>query len=165
LDFRPNDEALRWFVEEVLRPLECARLFAVGDAPPKWLVAAGQHDDRVAVTGYVDDDRPYLARSAALILPLKTAAGTRLKALVAMATGLPIVSTAVGMEGLEVEPGTHFLLAESPADWVASLKRLLGDVELRQRLARNGRTLVEERYDWSAVRADALSAYGAILRA
>ena len=165
LDFRPNDQALCWFIEEVLRPLECARLFAVGDGPPKWLVAAGQHDDRVVVTGYVDDDRPYLARSAALILPLKTAAGTRLKALVAMATGLPIVSTSVGMEGLEVEPGTHFLLAESPAEWVASLKRVLGDVELRQRLARNGRTLVEQRYDWSAIRADALSAYGAILHA
>jgi hypothetical protein len=45
------------------------------------------------------------------------------------------------------------------------LKRLLGDVELRQHLARNGRTLVEQRYDWSAIRADALSAYGAILHA
>jgi glycosyltransferase involved in cell wall biosynthesis len=48
---------------------------------------------------------------------------------------------------------------------VASLKRVLGDVELRQRLARNGRTLVEQRYDWSAIRADVLSVYGAILHA
>jgi glycosyltransferase involved in cell wall biosynthesis len=165
LDFRPNEEALRWFVQDVLQPLKCARLFAVGAAPPKWLVAAGQHNDRVAVTGYVDDERPYLARCAALVLPLKTAAGTRLKALVAMATGLPIVSTSVGMEGLDVEPGQHFLLAESPSEWVASLKRILDDVQLRQHLARNGRTLIERRYDWSALRADVLSAYGSILNA
>jgi glycosyltransferase involved in cell wall biosynthesis len=165
LDFRPNDEAVRWFVQDVLGRLECARLFAVGSSPPKWLVAAGQHDDRVAVTGYVDDERPYLARCAALVLPLRTAAGTRLKALVAMATGLPIVSTSVGMEGLDVEPGQHFLLAESPTEWVACLKRILGDVELRRRLARNGRALIEQRYQWSALRADVASAYGSILRA
>jgi polysaccharide biosynthesis protein PslH len=165
LDFRPNDEALRWFIRDVIGAVECARLFAVGAAPPKWLVAAGQHDDRVAVTGYVENERPYLARSAALILPLRTAAGTRLKALVAMASGLPIVSTSVGMEGLDVEPGQHFLLAESPSEWVASLKRLLGDAELRQRLAHNGRALIEQRYDWSALRADVASAYGSILHA
>jgi glycosyltransferase involved in cell wall biosynthesis len=165
LDFRANDEALRWFVRDVLGPLECARLFAVGAAPPNWLVAAGQHDDRIAVTGYVDDDRPYLARCTALVLPLRTAAGTRLKALIAMASGLPIVSTSVGMEGLDAEPGTHFLLAESPSEWVAALKRLLSDVELRQRLARNGRALIEQRYDWSALRADVVSAYGSILHA
>jgi glycosyltransferase involved in cell wall biosynthesis len=165
LDFRPNDEALGWFVHEVLGRLECARLFAVGAAPPKWLVAAGQHNDRIAVTGYVDDERPYLGRCAALVLPLRTAAGTRLKALIAMASGLPIVSTSVGMEGLDAEPGTHFLLAESPSEWVATLKRLLSDVELRQRLARNGRALIEQRYDWSALRADVVSAYGSILHA
>jgi glycosyltransferase involved in cell wall biosynthesis len=165
LDFRPNEEALRWFIRDVLGSLECARLFAVGAAPPKWLVAAGQHDDRVAVTGYVDDERPYLARCAALVLPLKTAAGSRLKALIAMACGLPIISTRVGMEGIDAEPGEHFLLAESPSEWVTSLKRLLSDVELRQRLARNGRALIEQRYDWSALRADVVSAYGSILHA
>src|SRR5712691_1090946 len=66
LDFRPNAEAMEWFAREVLPPLHQAmaqiRLFAIGGAPPPWLVRAGQHDDRVAVTGYVDDERRYLAR-------------------------------------------------------------------------------------------------------
>jgi polysaccharide biosynthesis protein PslH len=162
LDFRPNDEALRWFVGDVLGPVR-ARLFAVGAAPPKWLVAAGQHDDRVAVTGYVDDERSYLARCAALVLPLRTGGGSRLKALIAMASGLPIVSTRVGMEGLEAEPGLHFLVAESAAEWVACLTRVLADAELRQALARNGRALVERRYDWSAIRTEVRAAYGTVL--
>jgi glycosyltransferase involved in cell wall biosynthesis len=159
LDFRPNAEALAWFVETVLPQLAEVRLFAVGAAPPGWLVKAGQHDDRVAVTGYVADERSYLARCAALVLPLQVGGGSRLKALIAMASGLPIVSTRVGMEGLDVTPEVHFLAAESTAEWVGCLRRLLGDPDLRQRLASNGRTLVEQRYDWSAIRADVRAAY------
>ena len=118
LDFRPNAESAR----VVCRRRCCgrcstrvptARLFAVGANPPRWLVEAGQHDDRIAVTGYVADERPYLARCAALVLPLRTGGGTRLKALIAMASGLPIVSTRLGMEGLDAEPGEDYLVAES----------------------------------------------------
>jgi polysaccharide biosynthesis protein PslH len=159
LDFRPNAVAVHWFIERVLRALNGPRLFAVGADPPDWLIEAGQHDDRIAVTGYVADDRPYLARSTALILPMQTGGGSRLKALIALASGLPIVSTRVGMEGLDAEPDRHFLLAESPTEWIVSLRRLLSDSTLRQCLARNGRQLVEQRYDWSAVRADVSAAY------
>jgi len=163
LDFRPNAEALRWFVDDILTAVRAAvphaSLFAVGAAPPAWLVRVGQHDDRVAVTGYVDDERPYLARCAALILPLRTAGGSRLKALIALASGVPIVSTRVGMEGLEAEADIHYLAAESSAEWVIALERLLGDVPLRQRLANAGRMLVEQHYDWSAIRAEVRAAY------
>jgi glycosyltransferase involved in cell wall biosynthesis len=159
LDFRPNTEALAWFVPEVVQKLEAARLFAVGAAPPVWLVRAGQHDQRVAVTGYVADERPYFSRSAALVLPVRTAGGSRLKALVAMASGLPIVSTRLGMEGLEAEAGTHFLQAEAADEWIEALRRLLSDAALRMRLACSARELVEARYDWSALREPLHTAY------
>jgi glycosyltransferase involved in cell wall biosynthesis len=160
LDFRPNAEALAWFIPEVLRHLDSARLFAVGAQPPPWLVKVGQHDQRVAVTGYVADERSYFARCTALVLPLRTGAGSRLKALVAMASGLPIVSTRLGMEGLEAEPGRDYLLADSAADCVASLRRVLSDAALRHHLACNARALVEERYDWSVMRERMRAAYG-----
>jgi glycosyltransferase involved in cell wall biosynthesis len=136
-----------------------ARLFAVGAAPPAWLVRIGQHDDRLAVTGYVEDERPYLERCAALVLPMRTGAGSRLKALIAMASGLPIVSTRVGMEGLDAQPDVHYLAAESAAEWVSCLHRLLGDPVLRQRMARDGRLLVEQQYDWSVIRSEVRTAY------
>jgi glycosyltransferase involved in cell wall biosynthesis len=159
LDFRPNAVALAWFIREVLPRLGDARLFAVGDAPPGWLVSAGQHDTRVAVTGHVADERPYFARCSALVLPVQTGGGSRLKALVAMASGVPIVSTRLGMEGLEAEPDVHYLLADSADEWTASLRRLLDDVSLRQRLACHARALVEERYTWSAMRDRVREAY------
>jgi glycosyltransferase involved in cell wall biosynthesis len=159
LDFRPNAAALAWFLREVLPQVPDARLFAVGAAPPAWLVAAGQHDDRVAVTGYVVDERPYFARCAALVLPVQTGGGSRLKALVAMASGVPIVSTRLGMEGLEVEPGVHYVQADTPESWIASLRRLLEDAGLRQQLACNARALVEQRYTWAAMRSRVREAY------
>jgi glycosyltransferase involved in cell wall biosynthesis len=159
LDFRPNAEALDWFIRHVLGDLSDARLFAVGASPPQWLVKAGQHDDRIAVTGYVVDERPYLARCAAVVLPLRVGAGSRLKALIAMASGLPIVSTRVGMEGIDAEPDVHFLAAESADDWLTQLRRLFEDGALRERLVHEGRSLVEQRYDWSAMRPRLQAAY------
>jgi glycosyltransferase involved in cell wall biosynthesis len=159
LDFRPNATSLRWFVKDVLGHLPQARLFAVGGSPPRWLVEAGQHNSSIAVTGYVDDERPYLERCAALILPLRSGGGSRLKALIAMASGLPIVSTGIGMEGLEAEPDRHYLHADSPAEWIAALERLLSDAALRQRLATAARALVELRYTWSVIRADLRAAF------
>jgi glycosyltransferase involved in cell wall biosynthesis len=159
LDFRPNAAALAWFIREVLPRVPEARLFAVGAAPPAWLVDAGQHDDRIAVTGYVPDERPYFARCAALVLPVQTGGGSRLKALVAMASGVPIVSTRLGMEGLEAEPDVHYLQADAAEAWVGCLRRLLSDGALRQQLACNARALVEQRYTWGAMRSKVREAY------
>lgn len=159
LDFRPNAEAVRWFIECVLPSID-ARLFAVGAAPPSWLVRAGQQTDRIAVTGYVADERPYLRRCDALVLPMRYGGGSRLKALVALASGLPIVSTALGMEGIDAEPDVHFLQAHSTAEWVAALRRLSDEPELRTRLACAGRRLVQDHYDWTAIRPRVREVYG-----
>ncbi|HEX8969071.1 MAG TPA: glycosyltransferase, partial [Chloroflexota bacterium] len=95
-------------------------------------------------------------------LPVRTGGGSRLKALVAMASGLPIVSTRIGMEGLDVEPETHFLVADSEAEWLLAVRRVLFEPGLRQRLARNARILVEQRYDWTALEAEVLAAYACL---
>jgi polysaccharide biosynthesis protein PslH len=159
LDFRPNADAVRWFLDHVMSAMPNTRLFVVGAAPPKWLVQAGQRSDRVAVTGYVADDRPYVARASALVMPLRSGGGSRLKALIAMASGVPIVSTRVGMEGLEAEPGVHFLCADTASEWLTCLRRLRAEPGLAQSLAQQGRALVERCYDWSAMRARVREAY------
>lgn len=171
LDYRPNAEALRWFLDAVLprlhRMLPAARLFAVGHNPPGWLVRAGQRDDRIAVTGGVVDERPYLARAGALVLPVWFGGGSRLKALVAFASGLPVVSSPLGMAGLEVSPERDFLQVEEPdpGAWARALAALLTDLETRQRIAANARALVERHYDWSAIAPRLDAAYASLHRA
>ena len=108
-------------------------------------------DRSVRWSGYVDDVRPLVAGAWACVVPIRQGGGTRLKILEAMALGTPVVSTTKGAEGLDVTPGKNILIADKPADFASQVVRLMGDPDLRERLAVNGRRLVEERYDWRAI--------------
>jgi sugar transferase (PEP-CTERM/EpsH1 system associated) len=105
-------------------------------------------DERVILTGYLDDVRPTVAQSWACVVPLRVGGGTRLKILEAMALGTPAVSTSKGAEGLAVTHGEDILIADEPTEFADAVLHLLGDQALRAKLAANGRRLVEERYSW-----------------
>ena len=74
------------------------------------------------------------------------------------------LQSAFAEEGLDAADGTHYLRAESAADWVTRITQLLSDAALRLRLAHNARALVEHRYDWSAIRGDLRAAYARLNR-
>jgi len=104
------------------------------------------------VTGAVPDVRPYLAESGAVPIPLFDGVGTRLKALEAFAAGVPVVSTSKGIEGLGVEPGTHFLRAEDADEFVVALTRLWSEPATASTLVEQARSFVAERYSWDVAR-------------
>jgi glycosyltransferase involved in cell wall biosynthesis len=83
-----------------------------------------------------------------LIVPARAGSGMRVKILEAFARGLPVVSTTIGAEGIDVRHDEHLLIADSPADIAAAVARLLERPDEAARLARAGRALVETRYDW-----------------
>ena len=105
----------------------------------------------VHLSGYVDDIRPLVAASTVCVVPLRKGAGTRLKILEAMALGTPVVSTTKGAEGLDLVDGQHFLLADDRQAFAECVVRLLKEEGLRQRLTRNARLWVEQRYDWHVI--------------
>jgi glycosyltransferase involved in cell wall biosynthesis len=90
--------------------------------------------------------RPYLERATVLPIPLFSGGGTRYKALEAFAAGVPVVSTAKGIEGIDVRPGEHYLPAESAPEFAAAIQRLCERQELRAELRARARELVESRY-------------------
>ncbi|MBU3702651.1 MAG: glycosyltransferase [Acidimicrobiia bacterium] len=148
-DFWPNEDAARHLVDEILPLLPDARLCLVGRDPPPWLVARG--GARVTVTGPVPDVRPHLAAAAAMPIPLRAGAGTRLKALEAFATGLPVVSTAKGVEGLGVVDGIHYIRAESTDEFVAALDVVRSDTPVARRCIAEARALVEREFSSMAL--------------
>jgi glycosyltransferase involved in cell wall biosynthesis len=87
----------------------------------------------------------------AFVVPLRFGGGTRLKILEAMAYGVPVVTTSVGCEGLELEHERDVLVADHPRDFAGWIDRLLEDDELCARLGANGRRTVERHYDWKAI--------------
>lgn len=152
MSYYPNQHGVRRFVERVL-PLVAARvphahLRIVGANPPADVLAL--RSSRVEVTGRVADVRPYYAGAEACVVPLWIGGGTRVKALEAMAMGVPIVSTPLGCEGLNVRDGESVLLGDTDEALADALVRLLTDRTLRGTLAARASAVAAE-YDWRRV--------------
>lgn len=154
MDFRPNVDAIGWFHAHVWpairRHVPGVHLYLVGKAPHP-AVQRLAADPAITVTGYVPDILPYFGGADVYIVPLRVGGGTRLKVLEALATGLPMVSTRLGAEGIELVDGQHALLADTPEAFAEATVRLLTDAALRQRLGRQARACAEERYDWRSI--------------
>ena len=103
------------------------------------------------MTGRVASTEPYFARSRLMVVPLRFGGGSRLKILESFARGVPVLTTAIGGEGLALEHGRDAIVEDDPARFAGWIERLLGDDELCRSLAREGRRTAERRYDWSAI--------------
>jgi glycosyltransferase involved in cell wall biosynthesis len=150
MDYSANIDAAVWFVNNMwpqLRSQHPELTFAIVGRDPTHEVRA-LAGDRVNVTGTVPDVRPYYSGALAAVVPLRFGSGTRLKILEAMAAGIPVISTRLGAEGLDLEDGTHLLLADSEAEIIAAISRLATERELWLRLSRSGREVVSRLYDW-----------------
>lgn len=148
----PNVEGVLWFAAEVWPQVRArcpeARLTLIGKNPPPAVQAlADRPDGSIEVTGYLADPRPLLSQTAAFIVPLLSGGGMRVKILDAWAWGLPVVSTPIGAEGIEVADGTDILIAADPAAFADAVIALLDDPEARAALGAAGRRAVEARYD------------------
>lgn len=154
MNYHANIDAAVWLAREVwpaVRKQDAAlRLCLVGCDPAPEVRALGALEG-VVVTGTVEDLLPYYRRARVAVAPLRSGSGTRLKILEAMAAGVPVVSTTLGAEGLEVLAGRDLIVADSAAQMTQALLGLARDAEARQRLASAGRALVESQYDWSAL--------------
>jgi glycosyltransferase involved in cell wall biosynthesis len=152
LEYRPNSRGLLRFVEEAWEPLghEGYELHIAGAAAPP-AVRSLERLPGVRVLGYVADLDELLSRLAAAVVPLWDGPGIKLKTLTFLGAGLPVAATPVAVEGIAVEDGRHCLIAETPKMLVESIRRILADRALADRLAREGRRLVAERYTWEVI--------------
>jgi glycosyltransferase involved in cell wall biosynthesis len=150
----PNSEGVIWWLREGYDRLRALRpdvtYDVVGARPPLSLLSLAEQKPGVRVHGYVADARSFWSQSTALAVPLLSGGGVRVKILEAMAMGLPVVSTTVGCEGLDVQDGVHLLIADTPKAFATACARVLAEPELARTLAANARQLILERYDASA---------------
>jgi glycosyltransferase involved in cell wall biosynthesis len=151
LEYHPNIEAVRWFHAQIW-PRIRARAPGV-----KWiLVGCNEHavrpivagDDRIVLTGPVDDAVAAIAEAQLCVVPLLSGSGTRFKILEAWAAARAVVSTSLGAEGLDAKHEQHLLIADSPAAFAEAILRLLDDSALRRRLGEAGRELYLDRFTW-----------------
>lgn len=162
MDYHANIDAVISFAREVWPVLHLERpelIFTVVGRDPANEVRALASLPGVEITGTVDDVRPFYREAAAAIVPLRVGGGSRLKILEAMAAGVPIVSTTLGAEGLNVQNGENILIADSNQDFSAAVVGLVNNDEQREQLGKAGRELVALRYDWGKVGGELASMY------
>ncbi len=163
----PNVEGVLWFANEVfprvLAQVPEAQFVIVGKNPPQEVRALPLQNRNIQVTGYVPDPTPYLAETAVFIVPLRAAGGMRVKILDAWCWGVPVISTSVGAEGIDLQDGSHALIADTPEALAEAAVRVLQDPALGERLRENGRRWVEGQYNWRQVYARWGGVYGRLI--
>ena len=150
MNWDANIDGVKHFLDDVwplvLQEIPEARFIVVGKNPPDFLVDRGSRLAGVSFTGFVDDVRPYVQNAHVFVIPLRIGGGTRIKAFEAMAMGCPMVSTAIGIEGLDIVPDEHFLLRDSADEQAEGIVMLLRNELMRESLSRNARNCVEAHF-------------------
>jgi glycosyltransferase involved in cell wall biosynthesis len=158
MDVAMNQDGAHWFVNSVFpiiqRRIPDAQFWVVGREPPPGIRRLAKRSG-VRVTGTVEDVTEYFQRASVFVVPVRAGGGTKLKTLEAMSMGLPIVSTSVGAQGLDVEPGRHLHVADQPERFAGDVVELLEDRNKGLEMGREARRLVERRYNWTSI-------YGAV---
>lgn len=137
----PNRDAVHWFVTEILPRIRAripdAVLRVVGNKPPPDILAL-DGSSGVQVVGFVPDTGPYLDAAAVSVAPLRYGAGMKGKVTEALSAGLPLVTTAVGAQGLHAVSGEHLVIADEAAAFADAVTLLLQDHDRAARLGQSG---------------------------
>lgn len=154
LTYEANYDAVRYFLAEIF-PLIYSqkpdvRFLITGSIQGVDLNQL-ETNEHVIFTGYLDQVHPAIQKSTVCVVPLQWGGGTRLKILEAMALGTPVVSTRLGVEGLDLEWGREILVSDDPPEFAAHVLQLLKDPDLRTRIVQNARLAVEKLYDWEPI--------------
>ena len=156
LHYPPNADGIRWFMNDVFplvrEKIPEATLTIIGKNPPKDFAQAAEKTPKsIEVTGYVSDLGPYMSKAAIMVVPVRAGGGIRVRILEGFARAMPMVTTTVGLEGIEARSGQEILVADTANEFASTVVDLLSDTELQNRLAQKGRKLAEEQYDWQVV--------------
>jgi polysaccharide biosynthesis protein PslH len=150
MSFSPSIDAVLYFCREILpliwKTMPQARCYIVGKDPVQEIRALAS--DRITVTGYVDDVRPYLDRATVFVCPMRKGAGIKNKILQAWAMAKPVVATSTAVAGLYANNEGNILIADEPGSFARQVDRLLNSSDLRRRFGQNARGTVLRHHTW-----------------
>jgi sugar transferase (PEP-CTERM/EpsH1 system associated) len=151
MSYYVNIASVLWFYRNVfplIRQSHPNVKFKIVGRDPVSKIRALAEDPAVEVTGTVSDIRPHFTFAPLAVCPMVCGSGIQNKMLEAMAMGVPIVATSLACQALEVQSGRDLLVADTPSDLAYSIKILLDNPWLRQKMAEQGRRYVEQHHSW-----------------
>lgn len=153
MDWLPNVEGMLWFCKNIFplikKEIPETKLYVVGKNPPDEIKNLASKD--VIVTGFVEDEREYMAKSMVFIVPLKTGSGIRIKILNALAMGKAVISTSIGCEGIEVQHRKNIYIADTEKEFAQGAIELLKNKDIREGIGEEGLRFIREKYQWEQI--------------
>lgn len=155
LSFAPNRDAVQFFYHKIYLPYfkpNGIEWCIVGRDAENWLMEAAKGDEKIRLTGYVQDLRALLVEYPVMVNPMRIGSGMKNKVLEAFSLGLAVVSTSLGMESIKgAVTSKDFMLADNPQDFANAVFKLLQDEDLRTEITRSARKIVLNNYTWDIV--------------
>ena len=149
MNWMPNEEGIRWFIDEVLpKTVEKVPNFVyhlAGRNMPEWLTTL--QNPHIDVIGEVPDAKSFVAQHDVAIVPLLSGSGIRIKIIESMAMGKTVITTRVGAEGILYDEDVNIIIAENKAKMVEAIRAINENPETATRIGQAARRLVEETYD------------------
>lgn len=163
----PNKDALYWLVNQCLPHILAAepraKLTVIGsDPPPRYSLP--DFGDAIDLRGFADDIATPLAEHAVFLCPILSGSGIRVKLMESFASGIPVVSTRLGAEGLAEKDGEFCRLADAPEDFAKAVVELFADPAGAEAMARRARAEIEAHWDMPTCTARLVEVYRAVLR-
>lgn len=164
-----NVDGVRFFVNEiwprVRERVPAARFHIAGVNPPTSIRAMESPEKGIRVVGPVDSVEEAYLSATVFVAPIRVGGGMIVKNLDAMSTGVPVVTTNYGNEGIGAVPGEEILIADTPAAFADAVVHLLADSEANRRIGERGRDFVRRAYSPEAIRRIVVEAYRELLSA
>ena len=149
MNWMPNEEGIRWFINEVLpKTVEKVPDFVyhlAGRNMPEWLTA--MNDPHIDIVGEVPDAKAFVANHDVAIVPLLSGSGIRIKIIESMAMGKTVITTRVGAEGILYDEEVNIIIAENKAKMVEAIRAINENPQIAVKIGQAARRLVEETYD------------------
>jgi polysaccharide biosynthesis protein PslH len=151
-EYEPNVDAFFYFCREILPLVRAKRpevkFVAVGRNPTAAMREYAATDEAVTLTGLVADVRPYYGHASVVVLPLRFGSGMKLKTLEAFAMSVPVVTTSVGIEGIDAETGVHCAVADTAEGFANDVLGFLSSRDTAKETGKQARELVANKYSW-----------------
>lgn len=155
LTWEPNVDGLLWFISECWATVRAkfpdVKLSIIGKNPDPRLTEAVAQSQGIELTGFVEDLEPYFLQSKVNIVPLRFGSGIKVKVINGLYRGIPMVTTPIGIESIDITPGRDILLAEDATAFADHVSALLADSQQCRALADHGRETAAEKYTWQAL--------------
>lgn len=150
-----NVEAVNILIKDVWpiikKRISNVKLWITGRSVPNEIIELAKKDKDIEISESPKDNRDVFKTASVLVTPIMSPGGTRLKVLEAMASDLPVVSTPVGVAGLNIVSGKHALVSNSVIEMAEMTVKILENEKLAKEIAINGKKFVAENFDWKTI--------------